>query len=72
MDLFRLLVIGLLLAILASLATALFHMTRNRGQDDGGRMLRALTWRIGLSVALFVLLVVAAHQGWIQPHAFGR
>jgi hypothetical protein len=69
-ELFRLLVIGTLLAILWSLGTALFHMTRSGG--DSGRMLKALTWRIALSVGLFILLIIAARQGWVEPHGFGR
>ena len=70
MDLFRLLVIGTLLAILWSLGSALYYMSR--GQGDSGRMLRALTWRIGLSIALLLLIVVAARLGWIAPHRFGH
>jgi len=31
-------------------------------------MVRALTWRIGLSVALFVLLMLAWYFGLIAPH----
>jgi hypothetical protein len=31
-------------------------------------MVRALTVRISLSVALFILLLVGAHFGWIEPH----
>jgi hypothetical protein len=31
-------------------------------------MVKALTWRIGLSVGLFVLLMLAYYQGWISPH----
>ena len=30
-------------------------------------MVKALAWRIGLSVGLFVLLIVAYYQGWIAP-----
>ena len=66
MDLFRLLVIGTLLAILWSLGSALYYMSR--GQGDSGRMLRALTWRIGLSLGLFILLLIAGRAGWIVPH----
>ncbi|MBS0395042.1 MAG: twin transmembrane helix small protein [Proteobacteria bacterium] len=66
MDLFRLVVIGTLLAILVSLGSALYHLTTGRG--DSGRMLRSLTWRIGLSVVLFALLIIAARQGWVVPH----
>jgi hypothetical protein len=32
-------------------------------------MVKALTWRIGLSVGLFVLLMVAYYEGWITPQA---
>ena len=34
-------------------------------------MVKALAWRIGLSVALFVLLIVAYYNGWIDPAARG-
>jgi len=70
LDLFRLVVVGTLLAILVSLASALYHLTTGKG--DSGKMLRALSWRIGLSVALLALLVLAARQGWITPHGVGR
>lgn len=45
----------LLAAILASLFSALLLLVRDRG--GGERMLKALTWRIGLSLALFVVLM---------------
>jgi Protein of unknown function (DUF2909) len=32
-------------------------------------MITALTWRIGLSVALFLLLIIAYYKGWIYPRA---
>jgi choline-glycine betaine transporter len=70
LDLFKLAIIATLLAILTSLGVALFHMTTGKG--DSSKMLKALTWRIGLSVALFALLAIAGHQGWISPHGFGR
>jgi len=41
-----------------------------RDADDPqrrGRMARALTVRIGLSVALFLFILVAYKLGWIQP-----
>ena len=57
----------MLAVILISLAKALFHMTSARPQD-GAKMVKALACRIGLSVALFVLLIVAYYSGWIDPH----
>ena len=63
---FKYLVLAMLAVILISLAKALFHLTSARPQD-GAKMVKALAWRIGLSVALFVLLIVAYYSGWIYP-----
>lgn len=57
------------MAILASLGAALFFMLRN-GRDDkakSGRMAQALAWRVGLSILLFVCILVAWKLGYIQP-----
>ena len=69
MDIVRLLVVVVLLVIVVSLGSALFHLSRPGG--DPKRMLRALTWRIGLSVALFVLLLIGWLAGVIRPHGIG-
>jgi hypothetical protein len=63
---FKYLVIAMLVLILISLGKALFHLSSSR-EDNGKKMVAALAWRIGLSVALFVLLIVAYYQGWIDP-----
>jgi hypothetical protein len=62
----RLLIIGVLLGIVASLGSALFNLTRK--ERDSRKVARDLTIRIGLSVALFVLLMIAWHLGIIAPH----
>lgn len=59
-----------LVAILFSLGKALFHL--NRGGADSSRTLRALTWRIVLSICLLGFLVFAARQGWIAPHGLSH
>ena len=59
-------IIGVFIAIVVSLGSALRHLTRGAG--DSRRMVRALTWRIGLSVALFILLMLAWYTGLIAPH----
>jgi hypothetical protein len=66
----KLLIIVVLIAIVVSLGSALFHLAR--GSGDSHKMVRALTWRIGLSVALFVLLLLAFRAGLITPHGLGR
>ncbi len=63
---FKLFIVVVLFVILYSLGAALFHMARGKG--DPSRVLRALTWRIALSVALFALIVLANYMGWIEPN----
>jgi uncharacterized BrkB/YihY/UPF0761 family membrane protein len=67
---FKYFVIAMLLLILISLGKALFHLTSSK-PEDGAKMVRALAWRIGLSVLLFVLLIVAYYSGWIDPQHVG-
>ena len=63
---FKILAVVLLLTILASLATGLVFLMKDKGQSD--RAAKALTWRIGLSVMLFVLFLIGAATGVITPH----
>ncbi len=63
---FKYLVMVILVLILGSLAKALFHLSSTKA-DDGGKMVKALAWRVGLSVTLFVILIVGYYQGWIDP-----
>ncbi|MFT4174720.1 MAG: twin transmembrane helix small protein [Rhodocyclaceae bacterium] len=52
----RYVVIILLVAIFVSLASGLFYLIRDKGQ--GTRTVRALTWRVGLSVVLFLVMAM--------------
>jgi hypothetical protein len=62
-----LLVLLCLAGILVSLGSGLFHLSR--GTEEGSRrLLRALTVRITLSLALFALLIIAWRLGLIAPH----
>lgn len=61
----RIVVVGMLIAIVASLGSALWHLTRGEASD---KLVRAFTLRIGLSVALFIMLMVAWYAGLIRPH----
>lgn len=56
----------MLLAIVASLFSGLFYLYRDRG--SGERTVRALTLRIGLSVTLFVALLIAFRFGAIPGY----
>jgi cytochrome bd-type quinol oxidase subunit 2 len=70
MELFRILVGLVLVGIVASLGSALFHLMNDKG--DSKKMVRALTVRVGLSVGLFLLLMVAWALGFIQPLGVNR
>ncbi len=63
----KILVLLILLAILGSLGQALFFLVRDQGHSD--RTVRALTWRIGLSLLLFFCLMASYWLGWIPPQA---
>lgn len=64
------LIVAVLVVILIALARALLAMLR--GGADRASTARALTWRIGLSVALFVLLLVGYATGVLEPHGVQR
>ena len=61
----RLLVILMLVAIVYSLASGLLYLTKD--QEDSGGLVRALTWRICLSLLLFGFLILSGYMGWIEP-----
>jgi hypothetical protein len=63
-----LLVLVCFVAIVASLGSALYHLSRGT-PEDSARLSRALTVRITLSLVLFALLMLAWHFGLIAPHA---
>ena len=67
MDTIKVLVIVLLGCIVASLGKAMFHLSS--GPEDSAKTVQALTFRIGLSIALFVLLFIAWYAGGITPHS---
>ncbi len=62
----RLLIFAVLIGIVASLGSALFQLSRKNG--DSRKLARDLTIRVGLSVSLFILLMIAWHFGLIAPH----
>ena len=67
-SLIRLLILGVLIAIVVSLGSALRHLSRGSSEEDSRKMARALTIRISLSLALFALLILAWYMGLISPH----
>ena len=58
-----------LILVLASLAGAGLFMLRKGGHTDSRdtRMARALALRVGLSILLFLFVLLSWTMGWIQP-----
>ena len=65
-PLYRILVIAVFIGILAALGSALYQLSRKGG--DSRKMIRALAIRVGLSIALFLLLMILWYLGIITPH----
>jgi len=60
----RFIVVVMLIAIIASLGSALAFVYRDQGQGKT-RAVKALSLRVGLSFILFLLLMTAHWLGWI-------
>lgn len=66
----KILVVIAFIGILAALAFAGVAMVRGKegeGQAKKPTMMRALAWRVGLSVGLFLFILLAYALGWIEP-----
>ena len=59
------------LLIIGSLGSALFYMVKNKGQQQSAKTAKALTFRIGLSLSLFILIFIAYATGFIKPQGIG-
>jgi hypothetical protein len=63
----KFIVVLFLLFIFYSLGSALYFIVRDKANST--RAIKALTWRIVLSIVLFIFLIIAFSLGWIEPHA---
>lgn len=57
------------IAILSSLGAALFFMMKDGsdGKRKTSNMARALAFRVGFSILLFICILIAWKMGYIQP-----
>ncbi len=65
----KILIILIFLTIIVSLGTALFHLIKHK--ETSAQTVKALTYRIGISLALFIALSIAFMSGIIQPTGIG-
>ncbi len=64
--LLKVIIILLLILVLYCLASGLWFLAKE--ERGSTKLARALTWRIILSVCLFLFLIFAYFMGWIAPH----
>jgi succinate dehydrogenase/fumarate reductase cytochrome b subunit len=62
----KLLIIAFVLLILWNLGAGLYYMMVDKGKTD--RTVKSLSWRIGLSVLLILLVMLSIFTGVIKPH----
>ena len=65
----KIVIVIALVLVLASLAGAGLFMLRKGGSPGtrDARMARALAVRVGLSIALFLFIMLSWYMGWVQP-----
>jgi hypothetical protein len=63
------LMVLMFVAVLGALASAGVFMLKKGKAEDGRHkhMARALAFRVGLSVALFALILLSWYMGWVRP-----
>ncbi len=66
----KLIIVAFLIVIVYNLGAGLYYMLTDRSGSD--RTVNALTRRIGLSVALILLVILGMATGVIEPHGVGQ
>lgn len=67
----KIVAIVIFIAIVASLGSALFHLVKGADEEQSRKTAKALTFRIGLSLVLFILLFLAFASGLFRPSGIG-
>ena len=63
------LIVIVFLSIIASLANALYHLIKHKETSE--KTVKALTFRIGISLVLFIAIAIAGMTGILQPTGIG-
>jgi succinate dehydrogenase/fumarate reductase cytochrome b subunit len=66
----NLVIVAFLVVILWNLGTGLYYMMVDKGTTN--RTVKSLSWRIGLSVGLILLVMLGIYTGVIKPHGIYR
>lgn len=62
----KIFILIIMLIILITLFSGLLFLVRDNGKTKN--TVKALTWRIALSLGLFIFLMIAFSLHWINPH----
>jgi predicted histidine transporter YuiF (NhaC family) len=62
----KIITIFILFAVFFALGSSLYYLVKDGNQ--GLKTVKMLTWRILLTIGLFIFLGIASHFGWIRPH----
>jgi hypothetical protein len=57
------------LLIIGSLGSALYFLMKDQGKTN--RTVKSLAFRVGFSIALFLLILIMHQLGWIEPTGIG-
>jgi branched-subunit amino acid transport protein AzlD len=63
----KIIILVVMLAIVFSLFRSLFFLATET-DEKSKKTVNNLSWRIGLSILLFLLIIAAGYLGLIQPH----
>lgn len=66
----KLVIVAFLVVILWNLGAGLYYMMVDKGTTN--RTVKSLSWRIGLSVGLILLVMLGIYTGVIKPHGIYR
>ena len=57
--------------IIISLGSALFHLVKRKNEETSQKTVKSLTFRITLSIVLFIFIFFAVATGMFKPHGLG-
>ena len=67
----KIVVIIAFILIIISLGSALFHLVNRKTEEPSEKTVKALTFRITLSILLFIFVFIAVATGIFKPHGIG-
>ncbi len=66
MSIVKIIIVVMLGLIVLSLAAGMFSLVKDRSGSN--RTVTFLSFRIGLSILVFLFIAFSFYMGWIQPH----